>query len=114
MRRIFSTALFAGALTLVGGLGIAPSANRHPGRIAMFEPVHGSAPPLAGKNVANPMAAILSLAMMLDDIGAGAAAAIVERATRAAIAEGVTTPDLDGTYGTREVGDWIARHVLSV
>ena len=54
------------ASILVGGLGLAPSANRHPGRVAMFEPVHGSAPPMAGKDVANPMAAILTLGMLLE------------------------------------------------
>jgi len=100
------------ASVLVGGLGLAPSANRHPGRVAMFEPVHGSAPPLAGKDVANPMAAILTLGMMLETVGATDAAAAVERATRAAIAAGITTPDiLSGRHGTRAVGDWIAEAV---
>jgi 3-isopropylmalate dehydrogenase len=99
------------ASVLVGGLGLAPSANRHPGRVAMYEPVHGSAPPLAGKDVANPMAAILSLAMMLEGIGAGDAAAGVERAVRSAIAAGVGTTDIGGTLGTRAVGDWIAERV---
>ena len=99
------------ASMLVGGLGLAPSANRHPGRAAMFEPVHGSAPPLAGKDEANPMAAILTLAMMLETLGFGDAAAAVEGAVRAAITAGVTTPDLGGTHGTRAVGDWIAERV---
>ena len=103
------------ASILVGGLGLAPSANRHPGRVAMFEPVHGSAPPLAGKDVANPMAAILSMGMLLETVGAREAAAAVERAVRAAIAAGVTTPDvLAGTSGTRAVGDWIAEAVARV
>src|SRR5919199_3897275 len=99
------------ASLLVGGLGLAPSANRHPGRGAMFEPVHGSAPPLAGKDQANPMAAILTLAMLLETLGFGDAAAGVERAVRDAIAAGVTTADLGGAHGTRAVGDWIARRV---
>jgi 3-isopropylmalate dehydrogenase len=99
------------ASILVGGLGMAPSANRHPGRVAMYEPVHGSAPPLAGKDVANPMAAILSLGMMLDGIGEGAAALAVERAVRAAITAKVGTSDVGGTLGTRAVGDWIAERV---
>jgi 3-isopropylmalate dehydrogenase len=103
------------ASILVGGLGLAPSANRHPGGVTMFEPVHGSAPPMAGKDVANPMAAILTLAMMLETVGAPDAAAAVERAVRAAIAEGVSTADiLAGRHGTRAVGDWIARKVASV
>ena len=103
------------ASILVGGLGLAPSANRHPGRVAMFEPVHGSAPPMAGKDVANPMAAILTLGLLLETVGAADAAALVERAVRAAIAAGVTTTDiLGGTSGTRAVGDWIAERVGSV
>ena len=100
------------ASILVGGLGLAPSANRHPGKVAMFEPVHGSAPPMAGKDVANPMAAILTLGMMLETVGAADAARAVERAVRDAIEAGVTTPDiLAGTHGTRAVGDWIAERV---
>jgi len=99
------------ASMLVGGLGIAPSANRHPGGVTMYEPVHGSAPPLAGKNMANPMAAILTLAMMLADLGATDAARTVEQAVYAAIGQGVGTADVGGRLGTREVGDWIARRV---
>ncbi|MBX6331424.1 MAG: isocitrate/isopropylmalate dehydrogenase family protein [Gemmatimonadaceae bacterium] len=99
------------ASALVGGLGLAPSANRNPSGVTMYEPVHGSAPPLAGKDVANPMAAILTLAMMLTDRGAAAAGAAVERAVREAIAHGVGTPDVGGTLGTRAVGDWIAERV---
>ncbi len=99
------------ASMLVGGLGIAPSANRNPGRVTMYEPVHGSAPPLAGKDVANPMAAILTVSMMLDGLGAREAAQAVERAVRAAIAANVTTRDIGGTHGTRAVGSWIADRV---
>jgi 3-isopropylmalate dehydrogenase len=102
------------ASILVGGLGLAPSANRNPGRVTMFEPVHGSAPPLAGKDVANPMAAILTLTMMLETLGAREAASAVEGAVRAAIATGVTTVDIGGSHGTREVGDWIAERVGSL
>src|SRR5262249_28244076 len=65
---------------LVGGLGLAPSANLHPGRPGLFEPVHGSAPPLAGKGVANPMAAILTGALMLESLGHADAARAIERA----------------------------------
>ncbi len=101
------------ASMLVGGLGMAPSANRHPGRVTMFEPVHGSAPPLAGKDVANPMAAILTLSMLLETIGAREAAAAVDGAVRAAVAANVGTPDIGGTHGTRAVGDWIARRVAT-
>ena len=101
------------ASVLVGGLGLAPSANRNPGVVTMYEPVHGSAPPLAGKDVANPMAAILTVAMMLDDLDFADAAAAVEGAVRAAIAEGVGTADVGGRLGTRAVGEWIAGRVRS-
>ena len=78
---------------LQGGLGMAASGNIHPGRTSMFEPVHGSAPPLAGKNVANPMGAILSSALMLETLGHRDEAAAVERAVEAAVA---ARPDHDG------------------
>ena len=93
---------------LQGGLGMAASGNIHPGRTSLFEPVHGSAPPLAGKNVANPMGAILSAALMLETLGARDEAEAIERAVEAAVAAGQTTTDIGGTLGTREVGDWIA------
>jgi 3-isopropylmalate dehydrogenase len=79
--------------------------------VSMFEPVHGSAPPLARKDVANPMAAILSLGMMLRTVGAAEAALMIERAIRAAIVEDVVTRDLGGQHGTRAVGDWIAEWI---
>ena len=85
---------------LVGGLGLAASANLHPGRAGLFEPVHGSAPPLAGKGVANPMAAILTGALMLERLGHAGAARAIERAVRDALAAGVRTPDIGGTTST--------------
>jgi 3-isopropylmalate dehydrogenase len=93
---------------LQGGLGLAPSANIHPGQVSMFETVHGSAPNIAGKNLANPMAAVLTLGMMLNYLGHTEAAARAEAVVREAIRADVTTPDLGGRSGTREVGDWIA------
>ncbi|MGH7662859.1 MAG: isocitrate/isopropylmalate dehydrogenase family protein [Gemmatimonadaceae bacterium] len=99
------------ASALVGGLGIAPSANRHPGKVAMFEPVHGSAPALAKQDRANPLAAILTLAMMLQHIGANEAARATHNAVRDAIGEGVVTSDIGGSYGTRAVGDWVAQRI---
>ena len=90
---------------LVGGLGIAASANLHPGRPGLFEPVHGSAPPLAGKNVANPIATVLTGALMLESLGHAATAVRLTGAVRMVVAEGPTTPDLGGTAGTREVAD---------
>jgi 3-isopropylmalate dehydrogenase len=85
---------------LVGGLGLAASANLHPGRAGLFEPVHGSAPPLAGKGVANPMAAILTGALMLERLGHAGAARAIERAVRDALAAGVRTPDIGGATST--------------
>ncbi len=96
---------------LVGGLGLAASANLHPGRAGLFEPVHGSAPSLAGKNVANPFAAILTGAMMLAELGYPEAAAALEAAVRAALAAGVRTPDIGGSTGTREAAAWVAAHL---
>jgi len=88
---------------LVGGLGLAASANLHPGRAGLFEPVHGSAPPLAGKNVANPMAAILTGGLMLESLGFPKASERLERAVRSVLADGPTTPDIGGEGGTDEV-----------
>ncbi|MBI4541463.1 MAG: isocitrate/isopropylmalate dehydrogenase family protein [Gemmatimonadetes bacterium] len=96
---------------LVGGLGLAPSANLHPGRAGLFEPVHGSAPRHAGKDRANPMAAILTGALMCEALGELDAAAALERAVRAALAAGVRTPDLGGTAGTRAAAAWMAERV---
>lgn len=96
---------------LQGGLGMAASANVHPGKLSMFEPVHGSAPPLAGKNVANPMGAILSMSLMLEHLGLKGAADSVQRAVRTAVAEGQTTSDIGGSLGTSQTGDVVARLV---
>jgi 3-isopropylmalate dehydrogenase len=96
---------------LQGGLGMAASGNIHPGRTSLFEPVHGSAPPLAGRNVANPMGAILSAALMLETLGRTADAQRVERAVEAAVHEGQTTSDIGGRLGTSQVGDWIAQRL---
>lgn len=96
---------------LAGGLGLAPSANIHPGRVSLFEPVHGSAPTIAGKNIANPMGAVLASAMMLDYVGYGEEAEIVGRAVNAALREGAVTVELGGALGTREAGDWLTEWV---
>jgi len=101
------------AAALQGGLGMAASGNIHPGKTSMFEPVHGSAPPLAGKNVANPMGAILSAAMMLAHLGFVEQAARIESAVVAAVREGKRTQDVGGSMGTREVAEWIANKVNS-
>ena len=87
-----------------GGLGLAASANLHPGRIGLFEPVHGSAPRHAGKNIANPIGAVLSAAMMLDCVGRTEDARRIEAAVASCIKAGETTRDLGGTLGTVEAG----------
>jgi 3-isopropylmalate dehydrogenase len=96
---------------LQGGLGVAASANLHPGRTSMFEPVHGSAPALAGTGKANPVGAVLSAAMMLDYLGHEEAAQAVEAAVARSLREGRTTPDLGGSLTTSQVGDLLARAV---
>jgi 3-isopropylmalate dehydrogenase len=90
--------------TFQGGLGMAASGNIHPGKTSMFEPVHGSAPKFAGKNVANPIGAISSVALMLETLGLNAEAAAIDAAVLAAVVAGEGTPDIGGTLGTREAG----------
>ena len=92
---------------LQGGLGLAASGNIHPGRVSLFEPVHGSAPPLAGRREANPAGAILSAALMLEYLGHAEAAAAVERAVRECIGAGETTRDLGGSLSTPGAGEKI-------
>jgi 3-isopropylmalate dehydrogenase len=99
------------AAALQGGLGMAASGNIHPGQTSMFEPVHGSAPPLAGKNVANPMGAILTSAMMLAHLGFADAARKIEAAVLEAVRQKKTTQDVGGSLGTKEAGEWIAKQV---
>ena len=99
------------AAEVTGGLGTVPSANLHPGRYALFEPVHGSAPDIAGQGIANPVAAIRCVALLLGHFGHLAEAAAVERAASQSVREGVRTPDLGGVATTTEVGEWIAERV---
>jgi 3-isopropylmalate dehydrogenase len=96
------------AAGLQGGLGMAASGNIHPGKTSMFEPVHGSAPPIAGKNLANPFGAILTAAMMLGHLGLMREAGKIEAAVLAAVREKNITQDIGGTLGTREAGDRVA------
>jgi 3-isopropylmalate dehydrogenase len=96
---------------LAGGLGLAPSGNIHPGQVSLFEPVHGSAPNIAGKGIANPMGAILAAGMMFEYFGWSAEAKGIENAVRAALREEKTPPELGGTLGTRAVGDFIAERI---
>ena len=96
---------------LQGGLGMAASGNIHPGRTSMFEPVHGSAPPLAGKNIANPVGAILSAALMLETLGRTEDARRIERAVEGAVGAGETTRDIGGSLGTKEAGAAIVKRL---
>jgi 3-isopropylmalate dehydrogenase len=97
---------------LVGGLGLAASANLHPGKPGLFEPVHGSAPDLAGKGLANPMAMVLSGALMLDHLGLASGARRLVAAVKDALTSGVTTADLGGSASTGEVGGFLAERVV--
>src|SRR5579859_2293761 len=98
---------------LAGGLGLAPSGNIHPGKTSLFEPVHGSAPNIAGKGVANPFGSVLASAMMLEFLGWNLEAEKLRSAVRAALKENFVTPDLGGDKKTIEVGDWVAERVSS-
>jgi 3-isopropylmalate dehydrogenase len=93
---------------------MAASGNLHPGRTSMFEPVHGSAPKYAGKNVANPIGAILSAGLMLEYLGMTAEASAIEAAVESAVRSGQGPAEIGGALGTRETGDAIATLIRSV
>ena len=101
------------AAGLQGGLGMAASGNINPGRTSMFEPVHGSAPPIAGKNLANPFGAILTAAMMLRHLKFAREADRIEAAVLEAVRQKKTTQDIGGMLGTREAGEWVQNHLSS-
>jgi len=112
---VVTTNLFGDILSdlgaaLLGSIGLAPSANIGD-KYAFFEPVHGSAPDIAGKGIANPIAAILSLKMMLEWMGKNREAELVQHAVSAAVRDKIMTPDLGGKYSTKEVGDFILSRV---
>lgn len=99
---------------LQGGLGLAPSGNINPSGVSMFEPVHGSAPDIAGKGMANPVGAILSAGLMLDTLGHGQAAEDVERAVKDVLKSGkARTPDIGGKTSTSKMGDAIVAKIRS-
>jgi 3-isopropylmalate dehydrogenase len=99
---------------LAGGLGLAPSGNIHPGKTSLFEPVHGSAPNIAGKGIANPLGSVLASAMMLEFLGWKPEAAALRIAVRSALHENFVTADLGGDKLTQEVGDWLATKSVEV
>jgi tartrate dehydrogenase/decarboxylase/D-malate dehydrogenase len=100
---------------LAGSIGIAPCGNLDPSRRhpSMFEPIHGSAPDIVGRGIANPLGQIWSAAMMLEHLGEVSAAAGIERAIEAVLAAGIRTPDLGGSHGTDEVTDAVIESFVS-
>ncbi len=113
---IVSNNLFGDILTdlgaaLQGGLGLAASGNIHPGKVSLFEPVHGSAPPLAGKGVANPIGSILTAAMMLEYLGYEAASEAIEQAVAETVGARATTRDLGGTLSTALAGEAVRQRI---
>jgi tartrate dehydrogenase/decarboxylase/D-malate dehydrogenase len=116
---VVASNLFGDILTdlsaaITGSLGLAPSANLNPTRAfpSMFEPVHGSAPDIAGRGIANPMAAILAGGMMLDFLGEAEAASRLDQAVRSALADQPSlTPDLGGTGTTQSVTDRVVASI---
>ena len=115
---IVSNNLFGDILTdlgaaIQGGLGLAASGNIHPGRVSLFEPVHGSAPAIAGQGIANPAGAILTSAMMLEYLGNRKASQAIEKAVRESILHDETTRDLGGTLSTEQAGTAICQRLVS-
>ena len=101
------------AAGLQGGLGMAASGNIHPGKISLFEPVHGSAPSFAGKNIANPIGAIATAALMLEHLGWKEVAARIDRAVAETVTAGLTTKDIGGSLSTRECAAAIVDRIQS-
>ena len=96
---------------LQGGLGLACSGNIHPGRVSLFEPVHGSAPDIAGKGISNPMASILTAGMMLEHLGHPALHDRVQDAVRQCLEKDLVTPELGGKLSTRDVASAVIDHL---
>lgn len=110
---LVTTNLYGDILTdlgsmLQGGIGIAASANLHPGKTSMFEPIHGSAPDIAGKGIACPLAAIMAAGMMLDYLGESDSAGRIESSVEHLLASG-QIPSLDASSGlsTSQIGDMV-------
>ncbi|WP_030210522.1 isocitrate/isopropylmalate dehydrogenase family protein [Streptomyces sp. NRRL S-87] len=102
------------AAMLAGGLGNAASANINPVTgFGLYEPVHGSAPDIAGQGIGNPFGAILSSALMLENLGWAAEAGALRRAVGTAISKGQVTPDLGGTFGTKEAGEAVRAFLVT-
>jgi len=111
-----TTNLFGDIITdlgamIQGGMGIAASGNIHPGKLGLFEPIHGSFPKATGKNTANPIAAIMAASMMLDYLGEKEAAAAVEDAVAGMLTSGEVTSLKAGAHGTDELGTMVLKHL---
>jgi len=107
---LFGDILSDEASALIGGLGVAPSANIGE-KAAVFEPVHGSAPDIAGQGIANPIGAILSAALLLDHVGQGAQADRVRRAVNETIRQSVLPRDLGGNATTKQVTQAVTKNL---
>ena len=97
--------------TFQGGLGMAASGNIHPGKTSMFEPVHGSAPKFAGRNIANPIGAISSAALMLETLGLSNETAAIDAAVLDAVKNNQVTSDIGGKLGTADAGTYITNQI---
>ncbi len=115
---IVTTNLFGDIITdlgamLQGGLGVAAGGNIHPGKVSMFEPIHGSAPKYKGQNKANPIAAILAGALMLEHVGEGDAGQAIERTVAGLLGSGRIPSLQAGAMKTTEVGDLVAAELAA-
>jgi 3-isopropylmalate dehydrogenase len=99
------------AAQLAGGLGLAPSANIHPGRTSLFEPVHGSAPNIAGKGIANPFGSVLTAGLLMEFLGWNDEAHLLKQSVKSALNDNITTPDLGGSKSTLEVSDYLLNQI---
>ncbi len=113
---IVTTNLFGDIITdlgaaITGGMGIAASGNIHPGRVSMFEPIHGSAPKYAGKNAANPLATVAAVAMLLDYLGEARASKAIEGSIKSLLTSGRVKSLSAGVHKTTEIGDWTVEEV---
>jgi 3-isopropylmalate dehydrogenase len=97
-----------------GGLGVAASGNLHPGRVSLFEPIHGSAPKYTGRNVANPIATVMAVSMMLDYLGEASASARVESAVERLLASRrLPALGADSGFTTTQIGDLVLEEIAA-
>jgi 3-isopropylmalate dehydrogenase len=99
------------AAQLAGGLGLAPSANIHPGHTSLFEPVHGSAPNIAGKGIANPFGSVLTAGLLMEFLNWNDEAHQLKQSVKSALNDNITTPDLGGSKTTAEVSDYLTNYI---